>query len=108
MVGHTWIFEAVVQAAETVDSCLEQVAEKARSIWYEVVVIADHGNADIMKNEDGTPHTQHTLNPVPCILITDEKWLSLQQWDLTDIAPTILSRMGIERPQSMTGKILVA
>ena len=107
MVWHTWIFDAVVQAAETVDRCLHDVAEAAKEKWYEIIVIADHWNADIMKNEDGTPHTQHTLNPVPCILITDEKGLSLQQWDLTDIAPTILARMKVLKPESMTGKELV-
>lgn len=73
-------------------------------------MIADHGNADTMKNPDGSPHTQHTLNPVPCILITaDESALAngLIEGDLTDIAPTILARMGIEKPASMTGKVLV-
>ncbi len=110
MVGHTGVFEAVVEAAETVDSCLEQVAEKACSLGYEIIVIADHGNADTMKNPDGSPHTQHTLNPVPCILITaDESVLAsgLIEGDLTDIAPTILARMGIEKSVSMTGKYLV-
>ncbi len=107
MVGHTGVFEAVVEAVETVDSCLEQVVQSAQSHWYEIIVIADHGNADTMRNPDGSPHTQHTLNPVPCILVTDEAWVSLQEWDLTDIAPTVLSRMGIHRPESMTGKVLV-
>jgi 2,3-bisphosphoglycerate-independent phosphoglycerate mutase len=108
MVGHTWVFDAVVQAAETVDRCLEQVAEKARLLWYDVIIIADHGNADIMKNEDGSSHTQHTLNPVPCILVGDEaNGHQLQSGDLTDIAPTILSLMGIEKPDSMTGKVLI-
>lgn len=109
MVGHTWIFNAVVQAAETVDNCLQQVAEKARGLWYDIIVIADHGNADIMKNDDGTPHTQHTLNPVPCIWIHNHaSGSALKAGDLTDIAPTILAIMGIDRPQSMTGKILFA
>jgi 2,3-bisphosphoglycerate-independent phosphoglycerate mutase len=107
MVWHTWVFDAVVQAAETVDACLEKLAEKARTLGYEILVIADHGNADVMKNQDGSAHTQHTLSPVPCILITDEQGLLLQQWDLTDIAPTILSRMWIAKPESMTGKMLV-
>jgi 2,3-bisphosphoglycerate-independent phosphoglycerate mutase len=107
MVWHTWIFDAVVEAVESVDRSLHDVVEAAKQKWYEIIVIADHGNADTMKNDDGSPHTQHTLNPVPCILITEEMWLSLQQWDLTDIAPTVLSRMGVEKPESMTGKVLV-
>lgn len=90
------------------DSCLEKVAEKALSLGYEVIVIADHGNADTMKNEDGSPHTQHTLNPVPCIWMSAEMAdRELIPGDLTDIAPTILSRMGITKPESMTGKVLV-
>jgi len=106
MVGHTWVFSAVVEAVETVDSCLEKVAAAAQEKGYEIIVIADHGNADIMKNPDWSPHTQHTLSPVPCILITEETGLHLQEGDLTDIAPTILARMGIERSETMTGKVL--
>jgi 2,3-bisphosphoglycerate-independent phosphoglycerate mutase len=107
MVWHTWVFDAVVQAVETVDSCLKRIVEKATSVWYTSIIIADHGNADIMKNADGTPHTQHTLNPVPCIIVSDNSHTMLDQWDLTDIAPTILRIMGIEKPDTMTGKSLI-
>ena len=75
-----------------------------------MIVIADHGNAEIMRNADGSPHTQHTLNPVPCIWIRDEATggnVEMQTGDLADIAPTILARMGIEKPESMTGKVLM-
>lgn len=107
MVGHTWVFSAVVEAIETVDQCLQRVVNIAQLKGYDVMIIADHGNADIMKNPDGSIHTQHTLNPVPCILVTQKPWIVLHSWDLTDIAPTILSLMNIPKPSIMTGKNLL-
>ena len=105
MVGHTWVFEAEKKAVETLDWCLEKLVEKLKSLDYEILIIADHGNWDIMKNPDWSPHTQHTLSPVPVILVTNEN-IKLIPWDLTDIAPTILARMWIQKPKSMSWKNL--
>jgi 2,3-bisphosphoglycerate-independent phosphoglycerate mutase len=107
MVGHTGVFSAVVQAVEAVDHALHQVVEAACTHGYEIIIIADHGNADIMRNPDGSPHTQHTLNPVPCILVTEQEGVVLHEGSLVDIAPTVLDRMGVEKPLSMTGRSLV-
>lgn len=106
MVGHTGVYEAIIKAVETIDSCLGKVVEAAQNNNYELIVIADHGNADHAINENGTPNTQHSLNPVPVVLVTKED-VSLTNGILADVAPTILSRMGIEQPQEMTGTILV-
>ena len=106
MVGHTGVYEAIVKAVETVDSCLEAVVECGRSLGYEFIVIADHGNADYAVNPDGSPNTAHSLNPVPVVLVTDAK-LKLHDGILADVAPTILSRLGIASPMEMTGKNLV-
>jgi 2,3-bisphosphoglycerate-independent phosphoglycerate mutase len=108
MVGHTGVFSAAVKAVETVDKCNEAVTEVARKNGYAVIIIADHGNADIMINEDGTPNTAHTTNLVPCILVDDSKtYASLKDGKLGDLAPTILTLMGISIPTEMTGNILV-
>ncbi|MBW7866985.1 MAG: 2,3-bisphosphoglycerate-independent phosphoglycerate mutase [Brumimicrobium sp.] len=106
MVGHTGVYDAIVKAVETVDSCLGRVVETAVSNNYELIVIADHGNADYAVNADGTPNTQHSLNPVPVVLVTNEN-IQLNNGILADVAPTILARMGIEQPTVMTGKSLV-
>lgn len=106
MVGHTGVYSAIIQAVETVDSCLQSVVECGRELGYEFIVIADHGNADYAVNPDGSPNTAHSLNPVPVVLVTDAK-LKLHDGILADVAPTILSRLGIASPMEMTGKSLV-
>jgi 2,3-bisphosphoglycerate-independent phosphoglycerate mutase len=107
MVGHTGIFEAIVKAVETVDACLGEIVAKAQQLGYELLVIADHGNADVAKNLDGTPNTAHSLNPVPAVLVTNDACVELSPGILADVAPTILSRMRIAAPLEMTGKSLV-
>lgn len=106
MVGHTGVYNAIVKAVETIDTCLGKVVDAAKANAYELIVIADHGNADHAINEDGTPNTQHSLNPVPVVLVTEEA-LHLHNGILADVAPTILTRMGIQQPAEMTGKVLV-
>jgi 2,3-bisphosphoglycerate-independent phosphoglycerate mutase len=106
MVGHTGVFDAIVNAVETVDSCLKEVIECGKELGYEFLVIADHGNADFAVNPDGSPNTAHSLNPVPAVLVT-EKHVNLKSGILADVAPTILERMNIPQPIMMTGKSLV-
>lgn len=107
MVGHTGVFEAAVKACETVDACNEAVTEAARKNGYSVIIIADHGNAELMMNEDGSPNTAHTTNLVPCILVDDTYRGKLKDGKLGDLAPTILTLMGIAIPKEMTGTILI-
>ena len=110
MVGHTGVFEAAVKACETVDSCAKEVSETALKNGYQVIIIADHGNADKMKNEDGTPNTAHTTNAVPMFLLSENSIkdnYSLKNGKLGDIAPTILTLMKVEIPKEMTGEVLV-
>ena len=106
MVGHTGVFEAVVKAVETTDQCLKQVMETAKAEGYAVVVIADHGNADLARNTDGTPHTAHTTNPVP-IWVHGPEGTTVSDGILADVAPTVLQLMGLTQPTEMTGKSLV-
>jgi len=106
MVGHTGVYDAIMKAVATVDECAGAVVKAARNEDYDVLIIADHGNADYAINEDGTPNTAHSLNPVPCILVSDE-YKSVKDGILADVAPTLLTIMGIEIPEEMTGKILV-
>ena len=106
MVGHTGVYEAIKKAVATVDECAGEVIRAAREMNYEVLVISDHGNADKVLNEDGSHNTAHSLNPVPCILVTDD-YNSIKEGILADVAPTILSVMGIGIPGEMTGKVLV-
>jgi len=107
MVGHTGVFEAAVKAVETVDHCLQQLMEKALDNGYEAIVIADHGNSDYMKNEDGSPHTAHTMNPVPVFYIAnDTHGRKLKDGKLGDIAPTLLTIMGMAIPEDMDGEVL--
>lgn len=106
MVGHTGIYEAITKAVETVDSCVGEVVSTARANGYDVMIIADHGNADFAVNEDGSPNTAHSLNPVPCILVSD-KYKTIKDGVLADVAPTILTVMGLPVPKEMTGKVLV-
>ncbi len=107
MVGHTGVFEAVVKAVETVDACAQKVTEAALRNGYATIIIADHGNADMMINEDGSPNTAHTTNLVPCILVDDDYKGKLKNGKLGDLAPTILTLMGIPIPPQMTGNVLL-
>jgi 2,3-bisphosphoglycerate-independent phosphoglycerate mutase len=107
MVGHTGVFEAAVKACETVDACTAKVIEAALANDYASIVIADHGNADCMINEDGSPNTAHTTSLVPCILVDKSYKGKLKDGKLGDLAPTILKLMGVEIPGEMTGKILI-
>jgi 2,3-bisphosphoglycerate-independent phosphoglycerate mutase len=107
MVGHTGVYDAIVKAVETVDLCLKEIVTKGLEKNYEFLIIADHGNADSALNADGTPNTAHSLNPVPIVLVSKEKGLSLKDGILADVAPTILRRMGIAAPMEMTGISLV-
>mgnify|MGYP001617655799 CR=1 FL=1 len=107
MVGHTGVFEAAVKACETVDACNQAVTEVARKNGYAVIIIADHGNAEVMINDDGTPNTAHTTNLVPCILVDDEYKGKIKDGKLGDLAPTILTLMGIPIPSQMTGRVLI-
>lgn len=107
MVGHTGVWEAAKKAVETVDQCVQQVVDAALENGYTVFLTADHGNADFMKNVDGSPNTAHTLNPVPLFII-DKTWRGpVKSGKLGDIAPTILHFMGIPIPAEMTGEVLV-
>jgi len=106
MVGHTGVFDAVVAAVETTDSCLAEVFSVAKAEGYAVVIIADHGNADLAKNVDGSPHTAHTTNPVPVVVSATEV-SRIESGILADVAPTILHLMGVEQPEDMTGQALV-
>ena len=106
MVGHTGVYEAIKKAIQTVDECVGNVVEAARANGYDVMIIADHGNADNAVNEDGSPNTAHSLNPVPCVLVTDD-YQSIGEGVLADVAPTLLHIMGVEIPKEMTGKVLV-
>ncbi|MBT1704195.1 2,3-bisphosphoglycerate-independent phosphoglycerate mutase [Chryseosolibacter indicus] len=107
MVGHTGVFEAAVKACETVDMCAQKVTEAALKSDYSVIIIADHGNADMMINEDGTPNTAHTTNLVPCILVDNNYKGKLKNGKLGDLAPTILTLMGLPLPPQMTGDVLL-
>lgn len=106
MVGHTGVWDAIIQAVEAVDNCVQTVVDTAKANGYAVIIIADHGNADNAVNPDGTPNTAHSLNPVPCILVSDQ-YTTIRNGILADIAPTILKVMGMEQPAVMTGKSLV-
>lgn len=106
MVGHTGVYDAIVKAVETVDTAMGEVVELAIKNDYQILIIADHGNADNALNDDGTPNTAHSLNPVPCILINSE-YKKIENGVLADVAPTILKMMNLAIPSEMTGKILV-
>jgi 2,3-bisphosphoglycerate-independent phosphoglycerate mutase len=106
MVGHTGVYDAIVQAIKIVDEGVGMVVDVARRNGYEVVIIADHGNADNALNADGTPNTAHSLNPVPIIVVSD-RIEKVENGVLADVAPTILKMMGLRQPAEMTGKPLV-
>ena len=107
MVGHTGVFEAAVKACETVDECAQEVVETALANDYLSIIIADHGNSDMMINPDGTPNTAHTTNLVPFIIVDNDFTGDVESGKLGDLAPTILSFMGVSIPEEMTGKVLV-
>ncbi|RYZ95955.1 MAG: 2,3-bisphosphoglycerate-independent phosphoglycerate mutase, partial [Sphingobacteriaceae bacterium] len=106
MVGHTGVFEAVIKAAETADSCAQAVIETGLKHGYSFIILADHGNADFMINDDGSPNTAHTTNLVPCIII-DKDVTHVNDGKLGDIAPTVLKILGVDIPPVMTGNVLV-
>jgi 2,3-bisphosphoglycerate-independent phosphoglycerate mutase len=107
MVGHTGVYEAIYKAVSAVDQCAKDVVEAALEGGYNIMIIADHGNADNAINDDGSENTAHSLNPVPCIFISDKKGIQLENGILADVAPTLLNVMGLEVPAEMTGKNLI-
>ena len=107
MVGHTGVYEAIEKAVVTIDECVRDTVEATKKAGYEVIIIADHGNADNAINADGTPNTAHSLNPVPCVYVTDDKNAKVENGRLADVAPTILSIMGLKQPAEMTGHSLI-
>ena len=107
MVGHTGIYEAIQKAVTTVDNCVKEVVEAAKANGYEVIIIADHGNADFAENADGSPNTAHSLNPVPFIYVTENKNAKVENGILADVAPSICQILGIPQPKEMTGKGLI-
>jgi 2,3-bisphosphoglycerate-independent phosphoglycerate mutase len=107
MVGHTGVFEAAVKACETVDKCTRDVTTTALENGYTCIIFADHGNADYMVNDDGSPNTAHTTNLVPCFLVgNDLKNIKMKDGKLGDIGPTVLKIMDLKAPKEMTGNIL--
>jgi len=106
MVGHTGVYDSILKAVEVVDLCVGEVVAAAKENGYTVLIIADHGNADYAVNPDGSPNTAHSLNPVPCILISDDH-TKIKNGILADVAPTLLTLMGLAIPEEMTGKTLV-
>jgi 2,3-bisphosphoglycerate-independent phosphoglycerate mutase len=108
MVGHTGVFPAVIKAVETVDKCVERIVTAALDHGYTVFLTADHGNADFMKNEDGSPNTQHSLNLVPLFVIDKDVTHTIKEGKLGDIAPSILHILGVTIPKEMTGEVLVS
>ena len=109
MVGHTGVWEAAIKAVETVDTCLGKLLEVGKEFGYDAIIIADHGNSDYLINEDGSPNTAHTKNPVPFIYVSRDasEKVTVKNGKLADIAPTILHLMGIDRPGEMDGEILI-
>jgi 2,3-bisphosphoglycerate-independent phosphoglycerate mutase len=107
MVGHTGVFAAAVKAVETVNGCVEEVVQAALEKDYYILLTADHGNADYIVNEDGSPNTAHTKNIVPLFVISNDYKGSVQPGKLADIAPTILKIMNIEIPAEMDGIPLI-
>ena len=107
MVGHTGVYHAIAKAVWAVDHCVKDVVEAAKANGYEVIIIADHGNADNAINPDGTPNTAHSLNPVPFIYVTDNNSATVKDGRLADVAPSILHIMGLEQPSDMTGENLI-
>ena len=107
MVGHTGVYEAIEKAVVAVDACVKDAIEAAKANGYEAIIIADHGNADHALNEDGTPNTAHSLNPVPFVYVTDNKDAKVENGILADVAPSICHILGITPPKEMTGRCLI-
>ena len=107
MVGHTGVYTAIETSVKTIDKCLNEVVETATKMGYETIITADHGNADHALNDDGTPNTTHSVNPVPFIYVTSNKNAKVQNGVLADVAPSILHIMGLQQPEEMTGKCLI-
>ena len=107
MVGHTGVYEAIEKAVKAVDECVKSVVEAAKDHGYGTIIIADHGNADHALNEDGTPNTAHSLNPVPFIYVSDDKNAQVENGVLADVAPSILHILGLPQPKEMTGHDLI-
>ena len=107
MVGHTGVYEAIEKAVKAVDECVKSVVEAAKAHGYGTIIIADHGNADHALNEDGTPNTAHSLNPVPFIYVSDDKNAQVENGVLADVAPSILHILGLPQPKEMTGHDLI-
>jgi 2,3-bisphosphoglycerate-independent phosphoglycerate mutase len=107
MVGHTGVWDAVIKAVETVDKCVKEIVTAGLENGYTIFLTADHGNADYIVNEDGTPNTAHTKNPVPFFIIDKEWHGKIQPGKLGDVAPTILTMMKLPIPEQMTGKVLI-
>lgn len=107
MVGHTGVYDAIEKAVAAVDNCVKTVVEAAKATGYETIIIADHGNADNAVNPDGTPNTAHSLNPVPCVYVSDNANATVENGRLADVAPTILHILGMPQPAEMTGHNLM-
>jgi 2,3-bisphosphoglycerate-independent phosphoglycerate mutase len=109
MVGHTGVFPAAVRAAETVDGCLANLVPFALEQGYAILIIADHGNSDVMVNPDGTPNTAHSKNPVPVIYVAEDAGhYTVSGGRLADVAPTLLAAMGLPPGPAMEGRVLLA
>jgi 2,3-bisphosphoglycerate-independent phosphoglycerate mutase len=108
MVGHTGVLNAAIEAVETVDRCVGEIVREGLKSGYDFIITADHGNADMMMNPDGSPNTAHTLNPVPCFYVSNRNInCSIMDGRLADIAPTVLCLLGINTPLEMNGSVLV-
>ena len=108
MVGHTGVYSAIQTAVMTIDQCLNEVVETAKAMGYDVIITADHGNADHAVNADGTPNTTHSTNPVPFIYVTANKSATVRSGILADVAPSVLHIMGLQQPKEMTGQCLIS
>ena len=108
MVGHTGVYTAIETAVKAIDKCLNEVVETAKTMGYETIITADHGNADHAINADGTPNTAHSTNPVPFIYVTEKKNATVRSGILADVAPSVLHIMGLEQPSEMTGQCLIS
>ena len=108
MVGHTGVYTAIQTAVKTLDQCLNEVVETAKAMGYDVIITADHGNADHAINADGTPNTTHSTNPVPFIYVTANKNATVRSGILADVAPSVLHIMGLQQPKEMTGQCLIS
>ena len=107
MVGHTGVYPAIESAVEVIDQCMNEIVETARKMGYETIITADHGNADHALNDDGTPNTTHSVNPVPFIYVTENRKAKVRDGILADVAPSILHILDLEQPEEMTGKCLI-